>query len=340
MFFKNPDYFYWFFILAILTLLYVFRVLSRKKKLQKLLGQQSEFLRSSISDRKRSIKAGLQLLILILLVLALARPQGIGDKIDLPDRGTPILLLVDVSNSMLVEDIRPNRLNFIKKEIARLLELSSGDQMALAFFANTAILASPFTKDLSAVKSYLDDLSADYLSNQGTNFERAFQLSAQAFEKLKQKDSAVKTVVLVSDGEIHSSQARQAIKSLISEEELRVFTLSVGTQKGAVIPIRDYKGNIKEYKKDSRGQLVISRLNSESLKNFAKWGKGSYYHLSYGSQAIEKLRKDLDSLKKIELEESKLIKKKEYYQWFLLLAFLLALFELLLSDRKTILKEV
>ena len=339
MFFKNPDYFYWFFALAVLIALYIFRVLFRKKNIKRWLGARHDFLGSSISGGKRNIKASLKILVLIFLILALAHPQGIGEKIDLPSRGISILLLVDVSNSMLAEDIRPSRLEFLKKELIRFLELSSGDQMALSFFANSSILASPFTNDLSAVRSYLEDLSADYLSNQGTNFKRAFQLSVQTFEKLRQKDSAVKAVVLASDGEAHSRQTQKAIKSLISQAELRVFTLSVGTKKGGVIPIRDYKGNIKEYKKDSGAQLVISRLNPESLKKFAKWGKGSYYHLSYGGKSIEKLREDLDSLEKSEFEENKLVKKKEYYQWFLLLAFFLALFELLLSDRKLGLKE-
>ena len=334
MFFKSLDYFHWFFILVILIAIYVFRVLSRKKQLNKWLGKQGAFLRSSISDKKRNIKSILQILVLFFLILALSRLQGVGEKIDLPSKGVSILLLVDISNSMLVEDIRPNRLNFVKQELSRLLDLSSGDHVALAFFANSSILACPFTNDLSAVKSYLNDLSADYLTNQGTNFERAFQLSAQVFKKIQKKDSIVKAVVLVSDGEDHSSRNQKIIKSLISKEGLRFFTLSVGTKNGGVIPIRDYKDNIKEYKKDSRGQLVISRLNPESLKNFAKWGKGSYYHLTYGSQAIEKLRKDLDTLKKEELKENKLAKKKEYYQWFLLLAFFLALFELLLNDRK------
>ena len=141
-------------------------------------------------------------------------------------------------------------------------------------------------------------------------------------------------VVLASDGEDHSGKTKQLVKSLVTEEGLKVFFLSVGTQKGGVIPIRDYKDNIKEYKRDIKGDLVVSRLNPISLRNFAKWGKGSYYHLSYGSQAIEQLRRDLDTLKKSEFEKNKLVKKEEYYQWFLLVAFFLALFELLLSDRK------
>ena len=339
MFFKNPDYFYLFFILVILVVLYIFRFTSRTKKLKKWFGQQSESLRFSISDRKRNIKVVLKILVLFFLILALSRPQGIGEKIELSNKGSYILLLVDVSNSMLVEDVRPNRLSFLKQELSRLLQQSSGDYMALAFFANSSILASPFTNDLSAVKSYLDDLSADYLSNQGTNFKRAFQLAAKTFGRFKKEKALVKIIVLASDGENHSKEIRTTIKSLVSQEGLRVFTLSVGTQKGGVIPIRDYKGNIKEYKKDSSGNLVISRLNPESLKKFAEWGKGSYYHLSYGSQTIEKLRRDLSALKKSELEKNKLVKKKEYYQWFILMAFLLALVELLLSSRKFNLKE-
>ena len=338
MFFKNLDYFYWLCALIFLIALYVFRALYRKKKLKKWLGRQSDFLRSSISDKRRSLKTALKILVLFFLIFALLRPQGIGEKIKIPNKGGFILLLVDVSNSMLVEDIRPNRLSFMKKELSRLLDMSSGDQIALAFFANSSVLASPFTNDLSAVKSYLDDLSADYLTNQGTNFERAFQLSAEVFGKLKQKGSIVKAVVVASDGEDHSSNTRRMIKSLVSQEGLRVFSLSVGTPKGGVIPIRDYKNNIKEYKKDSQGDLVISRLNPDSLKNFAKWGKGSYYHVSYGSRAVEKLRQDLDHLKKTEFEENMQVKKKEYYQWILLLAFFLALFELLLHDRKGHLK--
>ncbi|MCY4321136.1 MAG: VWA domain-containing protein [Bdellovibrionaceae bacterium] len=339
MFFKNTEYFYWFFILLILVLLYIFRVLYRNKKIKKWLGKQDNSLRFSISNRKRSIKIVLKFFVLIFVILALARPQGLGEKIELPNKGISILLLVDISNSMLVEDVLPSRLDFLKKELNRLLDLSSGDQVALAFFANSSVLASPFTNDLTAIKSYLNDLSVDYLSNQGTNFERAFQLSAQVFEGLKQKESALKVILLASDGEDHSAKTYNIIKSLVSEEELRIFTLSVGTQKGGIIPIRDYKNNIKEYKKDSSGKLVISRLQPESLKNFAKWGKGSYYHLSYGSQSIEKLKKDLDTLKKSEFEKNEFIQKKEYYQWFLLVAFFLALFELLLNDRKLSIRE-
>ena len=183
MIFKNPDNFYLFFVLLAVGLVYIFRSWLRKKKLKKWLSSNKSSFQLSISPAKRNIKIFLQTLVMFFLILALSRPQGVGEKIDLPGRGGYILLLVDISNSMLVEDIHPNRLDFVKKELSRFLDLSSGDQFALVFFANSSVLASPFTNDLSAVKSYLDDLSVDYLTNQGTNFERAFQLSAEAFKK-------------------------------------------------------------------------------------------------------------------------------------------------------------
>ena len=276
----------------------------------------------------------LSFLVLFFMILSLARLQGEGEKIELPNRGGLILLMLDISHSMLVEDVKPNRLEFMKRELSRLIDLSSGDRIALAFFANSAVLACPFTTDLSAVKSYLNDLSTDYLSHQGTDFERAFDLVAQVFEQ--KKAPAVKVVVIASDGEDHSKKTKDRIKTLLKEKGLRIFTLSFGTEKGAVIPLRDYKNQIKEYKKDIKGNLVTSRLNPVFLRQFARWGKGSYYHVNYGNSAIEKLRKDLDLLKKTDFDKESSTKTKEYYQWFLLLAFFIAFIELILTDRKKI----
>ena len=333
--FHHPEYLYWLIFLPILVLLYMIRIHIRRKIVKKWLGSRSDFLRSSISENKRMIKMSLRICVLALLFLSLARPQGEGEKIETHNRGVYILLLVDASNSMLAEDIKPNRLTFMKKEISRLIDLSPGDQIALAIFANSAILAAPFTNDLSAVKSYLNDLSTDHLTNQGTNFEKAFQLSARIFEKIKEKENeqSVKAIVIASDGEDHSKETKKVIQNLLVQKNIRIFSLSFGTKEGGVIPVKDYKNQIKEYKKDIHGQLVISRFKKDTLKNFAKWGKGSYYHVSYGGQAIEQLRQDLDHLAKTLFDKTTQIKKKEMYQWFLICAFLIALMELILSDR-------
>lgn len=335
MSFESPHYLQYLALISILIVIYIIRIQIRKKNIREWLGSQSEFLRSSISEKKRAIKIALSIFVLVLLFIAMARPQGTGEKIEMKNKGIHILLLVDASNSMLAEDIKPNRITFMKKEISRLIDLSSGDQIALGIFAHSAILATPFTNDLSAVKSYLNDLSTEHLSNQGTNFERAFYLANKVFEKIKENKNelAVRTIVIASDGEDHSTETKKVIKDLIAKKGIRIFTLSFGTTKGGVIPIKDYKGKVKEYKKDMRGDLIITRLKKNSLKNFAKWGKGAYYHVTYGGKAIEKLRQDLDHLEKTLFEKATRTKKKENYQWFLLLATLLALLELILSDR-------
>ncbi len=333
--FYHPEYLLGLLLLPALALIYIARVYLRKRSVRQRLGSRAGFLRASISDTKRAVKMSLSLLALSLFFLSLARPQGEGEKMEMRNKGVYILLLIDVSSSMMAEDIKPSRLAFMKKEISRLIDLSSGDQIALGIFAHSALLASPFTTDLSAVKSYLNDLSTDYLTSQGTNFQRAFQLSAQVFGKIKEMENerSVKAIVIASDGEDHSKEAKQAIQDLLAQGDIRVFSLSFGTEEGGVVPVRDYKGKIKEYKKDAGGQLVITRLKKDSLKNFAKWGKGSYYHVSYGGQAIRRLRRDLDRLEKTLFDKTLYTKKKENYQWLLILAFLAGLAELLLNDR-------
>lgn len=335
MSFYNIDYLEWLFILPFLLCLYIIQVRRRENKVKKWLGIHSDFLRSLISGKKRHIKTTLRLCVLLFMILSLARLQGEGDKVDIQNKGLYILLLVDASNSMLAEDVKPNRLAFMKQELSRLIDLSSGDQIALGVFANSAILASPFTKDFSAVRSYLQDISPDYLTNQGTNFKRAFLLTGKTFKKVREseKEKTVKALVIVSDGENHTKEDKKAIQKLFLEQDIRVFTLSFGTKEGGVIPIKDYKGRVKAYKKDIQGNLVVTRLKEEGLKNFAKWGKGSYHHVTYGSQAIEQLRQNLDQLEKTFLETTSYVQKKEYYQWFLILAVVAALLELFVNDR-------
>ena len=332
MSFESADYFYFFFLLAGLVLLALFRYRKRRAQIEKYLGKQAGFLRSSISESKRVFKLVLSFLVLVFLILSLARLQGEGEKREVYERGSALLIMLDISHSMLAEDVQPNRLTFVKQELSRLIDLSAGDQIALGFFANSAFLISPFTPDVSAIQSYLKDISTDYLSRQGTDFSNLFKLVSRTFER--QKELQFKVVVIASDGEDHSPKTKELVQSLLKEQDIRVFTLSVGTEEGKVIPIRDFRNQVREYKKDSRGELVISRFNPEFLKKLSKWGAGAYYHLDYGNGAVEKLREDLNLLKKQSFDKYTETRKKEYYQWFLILAVLLALEEIFLNDRK------
>lgn len=331
----HPDYFLWLIVLFLFLCTYVIQTRIREKKKREWLGSQGHFLISSISQKNRHIKFSLKIGVLACMVLALVRLQSPGERVEIQNKGVYILLLVDLSTSMLAEDVKPNRLIFMKKELENLMDKSPGDQIALGVFARSALLITPFTRDRDVIKSYLKYLSPDYLSNQGTDFKRAFQMSVDTFSKIKKsKNKAfVKAVVIASDGGEPTREAKKAIKNLITENKVRVFALAFGTREGAVIPIKDYKNQVKEYKKDTEGRLVITRLMGQSLKNFAKWGKGSYYHVTYGGKAIENLREDLNHLEKSLMDTKMEIQKKEHYQWFLILALFLAFLELLFGER-------
>lgn len=329
----NPDWFLWLLLIPFGALIYILRSLQREKNLSLWFDRQKFFLTGRRSLWIRHLKTALAFSALTLFILALARPQTEGEKTKKESAGIQIVLAVDVSRSMTAEDIYPNRLEFLKKELSRFLNMSGGDQAALAAFSGSALLISPFTTDLSLINVYLDDLSPDFLSAQGTDFNKLFKVINRIFKNVSEntKKRIVRAAIIASDGEDHASGWKSGIK-LLKDQGVRVFTLSVGTKEGGVIPLKNAKGEVVEYKKDSSGKVVISRLKSKSLKQIASKARGGYYHLSYSGRAIEKLRKDLDRLKKTVFETGEFYTKKELFQWFLAVGLILALLELLLIE--------
>ena len=337
MIFQSQEYLLWLFALPAALTVYLIRVRLRERILRRHLGRRKSALLKGISESRRRAKAALAFLALPLLAFALARPQteAEGEKEEIKSAGVYMLFLIDVSRSMLAEDVRPSRLAFMKKELSRLLDMSAGDMAGIVAFARPAVMVTPFTPDLSAAKAHLQDLSPDYFSSQGTSFERAFALAKKAFQSAADKKwkKAVKALIIASDGEDHSPAAKEKIRSLL-KENIRVFALSFGTKRGGLIPLRDYRGKLIEYKKDAAGEPVVTRLRPSSLKSFARIGKGAYYHASYGGRAISRLREDLDQMEKTVFKSVSVTQRKELYQWLLLAAFLLAFSEIMLGERR------
>ena len=330
----NPDVFFWLLFLPFGALLYVIRHLKRERVLRDLLGRQKLFLTASLSLWIRHLKTGLCLFVLALMILALARPVGEGERETRKSAGVRMILAVDVSHSMTAEDVYPNRLAFLKKELSRLLDLSAGDQTALMAFSGSAVLISPFTADLSLVKVYLDDLSPEYLSQRGTSFKQTLWRARKIFQGVasqEEEEKPVQVLIVASDGEDHIQNWKKSVQPL-RDLGVHIFTLSVGTKEGGVLPVRNREGDIMEYKKDSSGKAVVSRVYPKALKQLASKGRGAYYHLSYSGGTVERLRGDLDRLKKTVFKTGSFHKKKELFQWFLIPAWILGLTELLLSE--------
>lgn len=309
-----------------------------QKKLEKAFGQRmTPFLTASFSSGKKKIKIILQIAVLCLFVIALARPQAGSSKQAVKAEGIEIVLVVDVSNSMMAEDMRPNRLEQVKVEMGRLIEQLPGHKIGIIAFAGSAAVLSPLTTDPNALKLYLDSLSPLTVSTQGTSFKDALSAAKEVLDRggvgKEQEIKVTRAILVASDGEDQEPGALDAAKKLV-DEGIRIFTLAYGTEKGAPIPERDNMGFLRGYKKDAKGQTVLSSVNGNALRDLAQAGHGSFYHAAVGGDHIKNVVEDINKLEKSTFESEMQIQYEEKFQWVLLVGILLALLEFYLGERR------
>lgn len=312
-----------------------------KRRAQVIKGQMSpqilSFLTRSLSQNKRKWKLILQCITLFFFVLALARPQSGEGRQKAKSEGLEIMIAIDVSNSMLSEDARPSRLELAKREISRFLDMLGGDKVGLVAFAGSAILLSPLTNDKSALKMFLESLSPESVSTQGTDFKRALSEANQALHRggveSDENNQVTRVIILASDGE-ETEQGGVDTAQKIVENGTRIYTLGFGTEQGGQIPVRDKNGNMVGYKKDRKGQTVVSKFTGEALKALAEAGKGQYLHVTFGGDAVKNLRDNIDNLQKAQYESMEISHYDEHYQIFLLFGLIFALLELFMGERK------
>ena len=259
----------------------------------------STFLMRSVSGGKRRLKLWLQVLAVLFFVVALARPQSGEGKTKAKSEGLEMVLVVDVSNSMLAEDTRPSRLELAKKELERFVDSLSGDKVGLVAFAGSAILLSPMTNDKSALKMYIESLSPEAVATQGTDFKKALNEAESALNRggieADENGKVTRVIVIASDGEENEKGGIEAAKK-IAASGTRIFTLGFGTAQGGQIPVRDKDGNLIGYKKDRSGQVVVTRSTGEALKALAEAGQGTYQQVTFGGDAVRSLKASIDEL--------------------------------------------
>lgn len=308
-----------------------------RAKMNRIMGEKLvPFLTSSVSVRRRRWKLILQCVVLILMVFALARPQMGQSKQEIKSEGVELVFVVDVSDSMMAEDVRPNRLEQAKTELSKLIDLMPGNKIGVVAFAGSAAVMSPLTTDPNSLRMYLDSLSPNSVSAQGTNFQSAIEEAAEAFKRGGvDADDTVKVtrvIVVASDGEDHEPGANAAAEKL-TKEGIRIFALAYGTEKGAPIPVRDSMGFMRGYKKDKSGQTVLTTVKGAALQALAQSGKGTFYHAAFGGSHIQNLASDISKLEKTQFDSEIATQYDEKFQIFLLLAVLLALIEILMGER-------
>ena len=323
-FFSDPHFFYYFLFLPVVLLLFPVFFFWRRALLKR--AEASEILK--ILSPKKVLMKGLLALLpaflsLVFIILALGRPKApLGFEIE-TSQGVEMMLLVDVSKSMRAQDVRPSRLLLLKTQLGRFVASSkSRHRMGLIVFAGSSFLVSPLTSDLGLIQMNLESLSTHSASAQGTRLAPALDHALQAFEGggLPQ---AAKALLIASDGEDHETGALEKMKE-IHKKGIHVFTLGFGTKKGGKIPLEDGSSQ-----RDENGRVVITRFKDRLLREYAKIGKGVFYHVGSEQNFTLKLEEDLQKLNQHNFEEQKKRASKELFQSFALTAFLLSLVHLL-----------
>ena len=310
----------------LLFLLWV--LLSWKKKTVSRIGDPELVgqLIGNFSPVRFLIKAGLALIAFIVIVLGASNLQKPGSMENVQRKGVDVMLVLDVSKSMLSRDIKPSRLERAKQFLIRLVDQLPNDRIGLVLFAGRPYLQMPLTTDHGAAHMYIQEASPDVVPTQGTVIGEALRMTNAAFNS---KERKYKSIVLVSDGEDHDPEASKVAKQLAGDGVL-INTVGIGSPEGS--PIEDPATG--ELKKDQEGHTVLSKLNEGELQQLATATNGTYLRLDNVEDALITMTQQLDTAEKKATSDSEFIDYKNYFQWFLAGAIVLLLGEYFLAERR------
>jgi Ca-activated chloride channel family protein len=274
-------------------------------------------------------KFTIMLVAIALLVAGLARPQ-FGAKLQKVKRkGIELIIALDVSNSMLAEDIQPNRLGRAKRAISLLTERLSNDKIGLIVFAGDAYVQMPITTDYTSAKLFLSSINTSMVPRQGTAIGSAIDLAIQSFTP---ESESSKAIVVITDGENHEDNAGDMAEQA-AENDIVVHTIGMGLPEGGPIPITKSNGQ-KDFKRDKNGEVVVTKLNEEMLQKIAAAGGGEYVRANNTEVGINAIYNEINKMEKTELESRIYSEYNDQFFYFIAAALLLLLVEVLLLERK------
>lgn len=314
-------------VLPLLLILFLL-VLRWKRTRVKKIGdpQLVKQLIKRYSPLKFAVKFGLALVGISAVILAVCNLQKPGERENVNRKGVDVMIALDVSKSMLAEDMKPSRLQRARQLVSRLMEKMQNDRIGIVLFAGRAYVQMPLTTDHGAAKMYLQNADPDAVPSQGTVIGEALRISNTAFNS---KERKFKSIVLISDGEDHDPQALQLTKSLVADGVM-VNTIGIGSLEG--VPLIDHSTN--EIKKDAEGNAVITKLNESELQQLAKETRGIYIHLDDTETAAAALKAQLNTIEQKAFNDDTFLHYRSYFQWFLAAGLLLLLIEIFISERK------
>ncbi len=284
-------------------------------------------LMPNVSRVRPIVKFGLVMVALVLLILAAARPQYGQKEKTVKRQGIEAVIALDISNSMLAEDVAPSRLDRAKQMLSKMIDNMVDDKVGVVVFAGEAFTQLPITCDYVSAKMFLNTITPDLIQTQGTAIGDAIYTSIRAFGS--EDSDASRVIILITDGENHEDDALVAAKAA-NEQGIKIFVIGIGKADGSPIPIP----GTNNFRKDRSGNVVVSKLNESMCKEVASAGHGLYVHCDNTNTAMRALQKEIDTLATSEIETKVYADYNEQYQGFVLLALLILLADFFIFNRK------
>ncbi|MFQ6617142.1 MAG: VWA domain-containing protein [Fidelibacterota bacterium] len=321
-------HFFWI-IIPLVFLIYIrFKIMDKSIKSY---GNHNTLKRlySSTSRKRQILKSFILLIAIIFVIFSLLGPQIGTSRVELKRKGLDLLIALDISNSMLTEDVKPSRLEWAKYEISRFINDLRGDRVGLIVFAGASFLESPLTLDYNAFNIFLDVVDTDLIQTQGTAMANAIETALQSFPGEERK---YKVLVIITDGEDHEGNPEEAAKEAAARGVI-IYTVGVGTPSGGPIPLYNPAGELKGFKKDKDGKIVTSKLNEEVLQRVAEITGGKYFRMSGRERALDHVLKEIGGLEKRELKSMEVYEYEDRFQYLLVIAIIMLIFEPFISER-------
>jgi len=328
---EEKGYLYLLIVIPFLVVLFLY-VQYWKRKKQQAFGDLD--LIKKLSPQKSIFKPILKLIVVLLalvcLVIALVNPK-MGTKMETVKRdGIDIVFAIDVSKSMLAEDVVPNRLEKSKQLVSQIINQLGSDRIGIIAYSGSAFPILPITTDYGVAKMFLQSMNPNIISAQGTSLDEAINLAATTF--FDKKDKTNKLLILISDGEDHSENAEDAAEDA-KKLGLKIITIGVGTENGGPIPLKR-NGIVDSFQKDQNGEVVVTKRNAQILQKIGKNSKG-YVDGNNTKTVLDFVKNALDNIQKTEFEGMQMANFQSQFQWFLGFGFFLLLLDVFLSERKT-----
>jgi len=328
--FERPEYLWFLLLIPLMIAAYLFVIYLQKQALQRF--AEAEFLKVLMplkSIGRPWIKLIFLLIAVSTVIIGLANLQSGARMEEVKREGIDIFIGIDVSNSMMAEDIAPNRLERSKQAISLLIDKLEGDRIGIIVFAGKAYIQLPITTDYAAARLFLSTINTEIVPSQGTAIGEAIEIAMKSFDQNERN----KAIVIISDGEDHEEDAAE-IAADAAKAGINVFTIGMGLSDGAPIPTYNEYGKTTGFRKDRNGSTIVTKLNEPMLQQIAQAGKGTYVRANNTRSGLETIFTEINKLEKSEIESKMFTDYEDRFQWFMGIAIVFLLVELLVTARK------